>query len=210
MKENKKKPDYRSRLSRDQILTIPNILSFVRLALIPLIIWLYVGLGNEFAAFIVILISSLTDIVDGFIARKFNMITDFGKMIDPVADKLTQLAILFCLVYKFPFILLPLCIMPVKEIVSFVIRLRLFHKSEEVLGAVWHGKVNTVILYIMICMHIVFPEYLDGTLWAGGVILSNAVIIFSAAFMVFSFVLYTIECGKAILKAKKASQNTVG
>ncbi len=197
--ENKKekKVDYRSRLTKDQIWTIPNILSFVRLALIPLIVWLYVGLEDYSAAFIMILVSSLTDIVDGFIARRFNMITDFGKMIDPVADKLTQLAILVCLVSRFPLMLLPVCVMVVKEVVSFVIRLRLFQKSEEVRGAVWHGKLNTVILYTVICAHIVFPNAIGGTL------LSTISILFSAGFMVFSFVLYTIECVQCFARVKR-------
>ncbi len=199
MKEAKNKVDYRSRLTRKQIWTIPNILSFVRIALIPVIIWLYVGLGNHRAAFIVILVSSFTDILDGFIARHFNMITDFGKMIDPVADKLTQLAILFCLVSRFPLMILPLCIMCVKEIFSFVLRLHLFRKSEKVYGAVWHGKLNTVILYTVICAHIVFPNAICG-------LISTISILFSASFMIFSFTLYTVSCVQYLIKAKQEKE----
>lgn len=76
-------------LRKDQILTIPNLLSIVRLCLIPLIIWLYCVKKDYTLAVIVILISGATDIVDGFIARHFNMVSDFGKILDPVADKLT-------------------------------------------------------------------------------------------------------------------------
>ena len=195
-----KKADFRSRLTAKQIFTIPNILSFVRIALIPIIIWLYVGKENYRAAFVMILISSFTDIADGFIARHFNMITDFGKMIDPVADKLTQIAILFCLVSRFPLMLLPLCIMPIKEIVSFFMRLRLFQKSEEVHGAVWHGKLNTVILYTVVCAHIVFPIAIEGTL------LSTVSILFSSGFMVFSFIMYTISCLQCFARVKRESE----
>lgn len=191
---------YRVRLTKKQIFTIPNILSFIRIALIPLIIWLYVGIHNYAAAFVVIMISSLTDIADGFIARHFNMITDFGKMIDPVADKLTQIAILFCLVSRFPLMLLPLCIMFVKEIVSFLLRLRLFQKAEKVYGAVWHGKLNTVILYTVVCAHIVFPNFVAGTI-------STVSILFSSAFMIFSFIMYTISCLQLFVKANCEEKN---
>ena len=84
----------KSIFSKEQILTIPNMLSFLRLALIPVILWLYLS-GELVWAAVVIVLSSITDIVDGYIARTFNMISDFGKAIDPVADKLTQIAVLF-------------------------------------------------------------------------------------------------------------------
>lgn len=72
-----------------KILTIPNILSFFRLCLIPVIIWLYTEKQDYFWTLLVLLLSAVTDIVDGIIARKCNMISDFGKAFDPIADKLT-------------------------------------------------------------------------------------------------------------------------
>lgn len=193
--KNGKKADYRSRLTPKQIFTIPNILSFIRIALIPLIVILYLN-ERDVAAFIVIMISSFTDIADGFIARRFNMITDFGKMIDPVADKLTQIAIILCLVSRFPLMLLPFCIMPIKEAISFFLRLRLFQESEQVFGAVWHGKLNTVILYTVVCAHIVFPQFMTSTV-------SGSLILFSSAFMIFSFIMYTISCLQSFAKVKR-------
>lgn len=199
MEENRKMA-YKVRLTPKQLFSVPNILSYIRIALIPLIVWLYVGKQNYSGAFIVILISSFTDIADGFIARHFNMITDFGKMIDPVADKLTQLAIIVCLVTRFPLMLLPLCIMPVKEIASFIMRLRLFQKHEEIYGALWHGKLNTVLLYIVICSHIVFPNFMSG-------MLSTVSILISSAFMIFSFVMYTVSCVNYFKEAEKRNKN---
>lgn len=201
MNKEKNRGDYRSRLTKDQIFTIPNILSYLRIALIPLIIWLYIGRSNYTWALVVILISSATDVADGFIARRFNMITDLGKTIDPIADKMTQLAILVCLISRFPLILLPFCIMLVKEAVSFFIRLRLFQKANRIYGAAWHGKVNTVILYAMLCAHIVFPYSIEG-------VISNATILFSSAFMLFSFVMYTISAIKSFKEAKEEYQKT--
>ena len=80
--------------SKDQVLTIPNLLSVIRLALIPLIVWLYVGKQAYSAAVIVILIS-------GAITRRFHMVSDLGKILDPIADKLTQGAVILCLAVKY-------------------------------------------------------------------------------------------------------------
>ena len=71
---------------KNKIITIPNILSFFRLCLIPLIVWQYVGAHNYLVALYLLALSGLTDIADGIIARNFNMISDFGKAFDPVAD----------------------------------------------------------------------------------------------------------------------------
>ena len=86
---------------KNQILTIPNLLSVVRLALIPVIVWLYSVEKNYYGAIGVIALSAATDIVDGWIARHFNMVSDFGKALDPLADKLTQAALLLCLLSKY-------------------------------------------------------------------------------------------------------------
>ncbi len=94
---------------KDQVLTIPNLLSVIRLALIPLIVWLYIGKQEYSAAVAVILISGATDIIDGFIARKFNMVSDLGKILDPVADKLTLATVILCLTVKYPRIDCSLC-----------------------------------------------------------------------------------------------------
>ena len=189
----------RSKLTRDQVLTIPNILTFFRLALIPLIIWLYAFVGSREWAVLVILISGLTDILDGFIARKFNMMSDLGKAIDPLADKLTQLAVLSCLIIDYPLIALPVGIMVVKELSSFVLRFILFKQTEQVRGARWHGKINTTLLVLMMVLHILWLEIPP--------VVSNIAIIACTCTMIFSCVLYTIEVTCALIEAKKANDN---
>ena len=82
--------------TKNKILTIPNLLSLFRLCLIPVFMWLYCVEKNYLWTGIILIISGLTDTVDGFVARHFNMISDLGKILDPVADKLTQAAMLFC------------------------------------------------------------------------------------------------------------------
>ena len=138
---------------KHKIVTIPNALSLFRLCLIPVIIWLYVGCQRYFLAMYILLLSGLTDIADGIIARKFNMVSDFGKAFDPIADKLTQIAILICLVSRFPNMLLPLVILVVKEIFIGLTSLLVIRKSGQVLGANWHGKVTTVLLYATMILH---------------------------------------------------------
>ena len=129
----------RSKLTRDQVLTIPNMLSFFRFLLIPIIVWLYAFASMREWATLVILISGFTDILDGFIARKFNMMSDLGKALDPLADKLTQLAVLSCLIIDFPLIALPVGIMVIKELSSFILRFILFKKTEPYTPEIFCG-----------------------------------------------------------------------
>lgn len=185
----------RSKLTRDQVLTIPNMLSFFRLALIPAIVGLYAFAGLREWAVLIILISAVTDILDGFIARKFNMMSDLGKALDPLADKLTQLAVLACLIIDYPLIALPVGIMVVKELTSFIIRFILFKQTEQVRGARWHGKLNTALLVIMIILHILWPAIPP--------MVSNISIFTCTATMLISFTLYTIEGIGALLEAKR-------
>lgn len=83
-----------------KIFTIPNILSLFRICLVPLIIYTYLFTELNILAGCLIILSGITDIVDGYIARHFNQISDLGKVLDPFADKLTLISILFCVTYK--------------------------------------------------------------------------------------------------------------
>lgn len=190
---------WKSRLTSKQILTIPNILSFVRLALIPLMAWLYCVKEYYGWTLIVVIVSGATDVVDGFIARKLNMVTDFGKALDPIADKLTQCVLLICLISRFPLMLLPLCLMIIKEIVAFVLRLIIFEKTESVYSAEWHGKLNTVVLYLMMLLHIIWYQIPE--------IVSIISIIVSTVIMALSFVLYTVSNVLVLKKNKESREN---
>ena len=177
----------------EEWLTIPNILSYIRILLIPVIVILFAN-GSNIWTLVVVVISTLTDIADGFIARRFNMITDFGKFIDPVADKATQLTIFICLITKFPLMLLPFCVLLVKELGSLLLRLAVYRKNNIVEGAHWHGKMSTTIVILIIVLHLAWPE-LPATI-------SNATIYFTTIFMLYSGLLYTIE-GIDLLKNGK-------
>ncbi len=152
---------------KDKIITIPNILSLFRLLLIPVIVWLYVFRQDYLWTTAILALSGITDIIDGIIARKCHMISDFGKAFDPVADKLTQIATLFCLVTRFRWMLLPLIILVIKEIFAAVTGLLVIRKTGNVLGAVWHGKAATVTLYSMMLIHLLWfniPSVVSGIL----------------------------------------------
>lgn len=140
--------------AQSKILTIPNLLSFFRLCLIPVFMWMYCVEKNYLWTGIILILSGLTDTVDGIIARKFNMISDLGKVLDPIADKLTQAAMLFCLLTRFPLMIAPLALMVVKEFFMGVTGLLVIQKTGKVFGADWHGKVNTWLLYAMMILHV--------------------------------------------------------
>lgn len=141
---------------KQKILTVPNLLSFLRLLLIPLIVWLYCGKKVDGLALGVLLLSAVTDIADGIIARKWNLVSDFGKALDPVADKLTQIATLCCLLSRFSYMWLPLGVLVVKELVTGAMSLYAVKKSGQVKGADWHGKLCTALIYGTMGLHILW------------------------------------------------------
>ena len=141
---------------RKQIFTIPNLLSFLRLCMIPLIIWLYCSQENYALTAAMLVLSGITDTVDGFIARRFNMVTDVGKALDPIADKLTQASVMFCLLTRFQMMLIPLLLLIFKELCNGIMSLVVIKKTGKVCGADWHGKVCTWLLYAMMFLHIVW------------------------------------------------------
>lgn len=173
------------KFQKKDILTIPNILSFFRILLIPVIVVLYCKYEMYSATTLVILISGLTDVVDGWIARKFHMVSDFGKILDPISDKLTQASILLCLFTRFPHMIYLFVLMAVKETLMGVTGLLSIRSSGEVHGADWHGKFTTCLLYGMMLVHIV---------WHGiSTRISDLLLSFVACAMLFSLIMYVMR-----------------
>lgn len=127
---------------------IPNILTVARFFLIPFVIYFLV-VDNYLMAFIFLTISGLTDVLDGFIARKFNFITNFGKLIDPLADKATQISVLIALMLKniIPFWMI--VIVAIKE-AAMIAGASFLYGKELVVSSRWYGKLSTVLFYIAI------------------------------------------------------------
>ena len=178
--------------TENKIITIPNLLSMFRILLIPVFVWAYCIRGKYLLTAGLLFVSGLTDIADGFIARRFHMISNLGKMLDPIADKLTQAAMLICLVTRFPMMCFPLVLLGIKEISIGITSLLVIRKSGAVTGAVWHGKVTTALLYIMIFVHLVWFNVPAAV--------SNMIIAICFAMMLLSWVLYGWHHMKCLIK----------
>ncbi len=127
---------------------VPNILTLARFVLIPIIIK-YLIVHNYVMAFVFLTISGLTDVLDGFIARKFNLISDFGKLIDPFADKATQICILATLCIQEVIPVWILIVILLKEFIMITGACFVYGK-DFVVSSKWYGKLTTVILYLAI------------------------------------------------------------
>lgn len=171
---------------KKKIFTIPNLLSLFRLLLIPLIIWLFCIKGNTLLAIAVMLLSGLTDIVDGYIARHFNMVSDVGKILDPIADKLTQAAVLICIALRFVPVRFLFALMAVKEMAMGIVGLVVIRRTSIVTGAHWHGKLCTVALYVVMLVHMFFFTTMTQTV-------SAVLCILCALVMLSSLLLYLRE-----------------
>ena len=142
---------------------IPNILTIIRFLLIPLILF-YIFTGNYILAFIFFTISGLTDIADGFIARKFNLISTFGKLMDPLADKLTQIATLTSLVLTDIIPIWILLIVLLKEFIMIVGASFLYGK-DVVVYSKWYGKLATVLFYVAIVSSLLAKQFALTGIW---------------------------------------------
>ena len=188
-------------LFKGKILTIPNLLSLIRILLIPLFVWLYLGEDNVPATAVVLVLSGLTDALDGFIARHYHMVSDFGKALDPFADKLTQFAMLCCLVIRFPRMLWLIIVLCVKEVLVASSQLVVIRKTELVLGAEWHGKITTILLYAVMILHLLWLDIPATLSWS--------LVGLCIGMLLLSGVLYGIRNYRAIRKkqAESAEEN---
>lgn len=182
------------KITKQQIFTIPNMLSFFRLLLIPIFIWQYCIEKNYMMTAILLIVSGATDIADGFIARHFNMVSDFGKALDPVADKLTQFSMLGCLITRFNQMIIPFVFIFIKELITGIFGLIVIKKTGEVKGADWHGKIATVLLYFMIVVHVIWYNISETT--------SYILVTLCVSMMLFSFILYSIRNINALKKRR--------
>ena len=142
---------------RQEAFSIPNLLSYFRLLLIPLFIQLYIR-GDFTEALITLAASGLSDIIDGRIARKYNMVTDLGKVLDPVADKLTQCAMMICVATRYPLMWWLLGIHVVKELIMIVAGYYVLKKTDTVNSAIWCGKLCTGVIYAVMMSHVILPN----------------------------------------------------
>lgn len=173
------------RLTAKEIFSIPNCLSYLRIILLPIFIYIYVNaveLKDYYFAAIIILFSGLTDSLDGFIARKFNQITELGKVIDPIADKLQQAAIAFCLMMSYQYMWMIFALFVVKELFMGINGVVLLKRGKKLNGAMWFGKLSTAVFYVAMLFLIANPNINPS--------IAAVLSIITAVFLSFSFILY--------------------
>lgn len=138
-----------NKANASRIITVPNGMSVLRILLAPVFAAFYLN-GNLPAAVITLVISGVTDMLDGLIARRFNQITDLGKMLDPFADKLTQGVVALCIAIRFPSIRPLLLLFILKELLMLSCAVVLLKKHKRPCAAKWYGKVATVMFYMSV------------------------------------------------------------
>lgn len=172
---------------KKQICTIPNLLSLFRLVLIPVYVYIYLNATEKYqyiTAGTIMAVSCLTDMIDGKIARHFNMITQVGKVLDPLADKFTQLALILCLAARYPILYPVLVLFLVKEFFQLIVAIVHLRKGKVLPGALLAGKICTTVLFVSLIALVLFPEMNE--------VLVDAIVILDAGFLTFSFISYIL------------------
>lgn len=184
---------------RKNWMTIPNFISIVRLLLIPVFVVTYFWSFEDHYIYAILIVgfSGLTDIVDGVIARRFNMISDLGKILDPAADKLTQATVLICLSISHPRLIPVVLLLFAKEICQLIGAVLLLKKSnvKQPPAARWWGKASTVILFLTMMLTVltdIYPAFPDAV--------SIFMIVLSCVALIFSFGGYYLKIYRELKK----------
>ena len=163
-------------------LNLPNKLTLLRVALVPLYLVLLWFFDNDKSMqiwpLLVFVAASLTDMLDGRIARRYNMVTDLGKVLDPVADKLTQCAMMLCVAMRYPAMWWLLGLHVVKEIIMLVMGWYVLKKTDTVNSAIWVGKLCTGVIYAVMMLHVIMP-YLPQAVSIGCTVVCAGLIVLS-------------------------------
>ena len=172
---------------KKDILTVPNMLSLFRLVLIPVYVLIYLNATEPVHYYIaggILAVSCLTDLIDGQIARRFNMISTVGKVLDPFADKLTQFTLAICLAVQYPVVWIMVCLIFVNEIFQLIAGIVAYRKGQMLKGALIAGKVCTAVLFLsLIILVLTPPQFLSDTVVA-------AVTAMDVVFLLISFISY--------------------
>lgn len=157
---------------KKDLVTIPNLICYLRILLIPVFCYVYLTAqttNDYYLAVGIVIFSSFTDLFDGMIARKFNQVTELGKILDPVADKLTHGALALCIAIRYPLMLLLILVMVIKEGYMAIKGIKYLNQGKMMDGAMWYGKVCTATLFIVLC--ILFGIYNLNAMLANGLII---------------------------------------
>lgn len=172
---------------KKEIFTIPNLLSLFRLALIPIYVSIYLNATEVYQYYVaggILAVSCLTDMVDGQIARHFHMISTVGKVLDPLADKVTQLALTICLSIRYPVLLYVLILFLIKEFFQLFAALINLRKGKMLPGALLMGKICTTVLFVSLIVLVLFPNI--------SAYIVNIIAVVDSAFLVVTFLNYVL------------------
>ena len=172
----------------NQNLTVPNAMSVFRILVIPFFAYFFLK-GNLTAAIVALGLSGLSDALDGMIARHFNQITELGKMLDPLADKLTQGTVAICIAVHYPSIWPLLALLVLKELVMLCGACYLLKNGKKPCAAKWYGKVSTTLFYIAIGLIVVMDGFMKVSESTFNIASTTALVI-TAGFMVYTFIRY--------------------
>lgn len=146
---------------RKQIWSIPNLLSIFRIVLIPVYMTIYItaeSSSDYTLAAVILAVSCFTDLIDGKIARKFNMVTELGKLLDPIADKLTQLALIIALATRHMALRVFLPVFFVKELMQLWATVKSLKNGKTLKGALMSGKISTTVLFCSLTLMVLCPN----------------------------------------------------
>ena len=149
---------------KKDILTIPNILSLLRLVMIPIYLTIYLRADTpaDYALSAMILaVSCITDLLDGYIARRFHMISTVGKLLDPIADKVTQFSLLLCFVSEYPVLWSLTVLFVIKEGFQLVAMMLAYSKGKVLKGALLSGKICTTVLFLSMIGMVLFHDQIS-------------------------------------------------
>lgn len=173
------------RFNKESVLTVPNAMSVLRLLLIPLYLWLYCKKELYGWSLAVLVLSGITDMLDGRVARQFGQESDVGKLLDPLADKLTQAALIVSLSGRYPRIWLLFILFAVKELIVAATGLVVLVRTDTIKSAKWFGKLSTFFLEASMGALIIFPNISP--------VLAGTLLIISGALLAFAGVSYILQ-----------------
>ena len=145
---------------KQEIFTVPNLMSLFRLVLIPVYMSVYLHAGEPreyYFAGAILAVSCLTDALDGMIARYFHCITTVGKVLDPLADKITQFTLILSLSFRHVALQPVLCLLVVKELFQLAAGIIHLRKGRMLSGALVEGKISTAVLFVSLILLVMFP-----------------------------------------------------
>lgn len=167
---------------------IPNILTILRFIFIPIILY-FIFTGNYILGIVFFTISGITDVLDGFIARKFNLVSNFGKLMDPLADKSTQISVLSSLTTVKIIPVWILVIVVLKELIM-VVGASFLYGKDVVVYSKWYGKLATVLFYLAIVISLITKQLNLTGFWTN---FDLAIYCIALICTVFSLIMY-IKC----------------